>query len=55
MFRDTAGQEDYDAITKQYFRRAQGILLTYDITNQKSFDNLTKWVRKLQQVILVVI
>ena len=55
MFRDTAGQEDYDAITRQYFRRAQGILLTYDITNQKSFENLTKWVRKLQQVIPVVI
>ncbi|XP_065882442.1 ras-related protein Rab-10-like isoform X2 [Dysidea avara] len=46
---DTAGQEDYDAFTKQYFRRAQGILLTYDITNHKSFDNLTKWVQKLKQ------
>ena len=49
MYRDTAGQEDYDAFTKQYFRRAQGILLTYDITNHKSFDNLTKWVQKLKQ------
>lgn len=50
MYRDTAGQEEYDAITKQYFRRAQGILLAYDITNQKSFNNLQIWINKLQQV-----
>ena len=50
LYRDTAGQEEYDAITEQYFRRAQGVLLAYDITNQKSFDHLQIWIKKLKEV-----
>ncbi|ELU01105.1 hypothetical protein CAPTEDRAFT_94333 [Capitella teleta] len=45
---DTAGQERYDTITQQYYRRAQGILLVYDITNEKTFINLQKWVNYVQ-------
>ncbi|XP_024918554.1 ras-related protein Rab-15-like [Cynoglossus semilaevis] len=40
---DTAGQERYQTITKQYYRRAQGIILVYDITNQQSFLHISKW------------
>lgn len=40
---DTAGQERYQTITKQYYRRAQGIVFVYDITNQPSFQHLAKW------------
>ncbi|XP_013414952.1 ras-related protein Rab-15 [Lingula anatina] len=40
---DTAGQERYETITKQYYRRAQGVFLVYDITNPTSFYNITKW------------
>ena len=50
LYRDTAGQEEYDAITEQYFRRAQGVLLAYDITNQKSFNHLQIWIKKLKEV-----
>ncbi|KAK1793460.1 hypothetical protein P4O66_011845 [Electrophorus voltai] len=41
---DTAGQERYQTITKQYYRRAQGIFFVYDITNALSFQNIVKWV-----------
>ncbi|XP_041467827.1 ras-related protein Rab-15-like [Lytechinus variegatus] len=44
---DTAGQERYDTITKQYFRRAQGIMLVYDITSETSFRNLSKWLNMI--------
>lgn len=27
-----------------------GIILTYDITNGKSFDNIAKWLRNVEQV-----
>ncbi|KAE8289811.1 Ras-related protein Rab-15 [Larimichthys crocea] len=40
---DTAGQERYQTITKQYYRRAQGIIFVYDITNRPSFQHLAKW------------
>uniref|UniRef100_A0A8D3C8R3 small monomeric GTPase n=1 Tax=Scophthalmus maximus TaxID=52904 RepID=A0A8D3C8R3_SCOMX len=40
---DTAGQERYKTITKQYYRRAQGIVFVYDITNEPSFQHIAKW------------
>ncbi|XP_071781365.1 ras-related protein Rab-15-like [Centroberyx gerrardi] len=40
---DTAGQERYQTITKQYYRRAQGIIFVYDITNEPSFQHIVKW------------
>ncbi|XP_042562180.1 ras-related protein Rab-15-like [Clupea harengus] len=40
---DTAGQERYQTVTKQYYRRAQGILLVYDVTNEHSFQHIVKW------------
>ncbi|XP_052271933.1 ras-related protein Rab-15-like [Dreissena polymorpha] len=36
---DTAGQERFGAITKQFYRRAQGILLVFDVSSRK-FINL---------------
>ena len=39
---DTAGQEKFKATSKQYFRNAAGIILVYDITKKKSFENLQK-------------
>ncbi|KAM4625175.1 ras-related protein Rab-15-like [Polymixia lowei] len=42
---DTAGQERYQTITKQYYRRAQGIALVYDITDEPSFQHIVKWAR----------
>lgn len=40
---DTAGQERFRAITRSYYRNAVGGLLVYDITNKRSFENLTSW------------
>ncbi|XP_014066412.2 ras-related protein Rab-15 isoform X1 [Salmo salar] len=40
---DTAGQERYQTITKQYYRRSQGIILVYDITSSSSFQHILKW------------
>ncbi|XP_787126.1 ras-related protein Rab-15 [Strongylocentrotus purpuratus] len=46
---DTAGQERYDTITKQYFRRAQGIMLVYDITSEISFRHISKWLDMIDE------
>lgn len=46
---DTAGQERYETITKQYYRRAQGVFLVYDITNLNSFNNIRKWLTYVKE------
>ena len=28
----------------------QGIMLVYDITNEKSFDNIKTWIKNIQEV-----
>ena len=29
----------------------QGIMLVYDVTNEKSFDNIRNWIRNIEEVI----
>ena len=46
---DTAGQDKYRTIAKNYFKGSHGILLLYDITKQSSFDNIREWVRDIKE------
>jgi len=51
VWRDTAGQERFQTITTSYYRGAMGIILVYDITNTKSFDNVSNWLRNINEVL----
>lgn len=46
---DTAGQERFYSITGACYRRALGIMLVYDVTNEASFMNITKWMDKIAE------
>ncbi|KAL4451772.1 hypothetical protein ABPG75_007434 [Micractinium tetrahymenae] len=46
---DTAGQERYRAITNAYYRGAVGALLVYDVTRQKSFESIPRWLSELRE------
>ena len=48
---DTAGQERFRSITAGYFKQSHGLILLYDITNRKSFDNLEKWILAVTNVL----
>ena len=42
---DTAGQERFKAITKSFFKAADGIVFVYDVTNKPSFENIKNWIK----------
>merc|ERR1719161_19623 len=44
---DTAGQERFQTITPEYYRDAMGIVLAYDITNERSFKNVSRWIKDI--------
>ncbi|XP_047451938.1 ras-related protein Rab-8B-like [Mugil cephalus] len=46
---DTAGQERFRTITTAYYRGAMGIMLVYDICNEKSFENIKNWIRNIEE------
>ncbi|KAF2977184.1 hypothetical protein EK904_007970 [Melospiza melodia maxima] len=46
---DTAGQERFRSVTKQYFRKADGILVMYDITAECSFVAVRNWMSSVQE------
>ena len=45
---DTVGQERYKALTQNFFRSAEGVLLTFDVTNIDSFNNLKDWIGSIK-------
>ncbi|CAF1353258.1 unnamed protein product [Adineta ricciae] len=40
---DTAGQERYRSLSGSYCQHADGFIIIFDVTNEESFNNLTKW------------
>ena len=45
---DTSGQERFRAMTNLYYRDAQVAILTYDITNESTFDSIDFWIQELK-------
>ena len=44
---DTSGEEKFKNISRNYFLRVQGILLMFDLTNNKSFEDLDKLIKNI--------
>jgi Ras-related protein Rab-8A len=40
---DTAGQERFRALAKNFYQGADGIILMYDLTQKKTFNNIKHW------------
>uniref|UniRef100_A0A8D8Q7C0 Ras-related protein Rab-27A n=1 Tax=Cacopsylla melanoneura TaxID=428564 RepID=A0A8D8Q7C0_9HEMI len=45
---DTAGQERFLSLTTGLYRGTMGFLLIFDVTNQKSFDDVQKWLLQIK-------
>lgn len=47
---DTAGQEKYkNSLPKDLFNRLNGVLLVYDVTNRKTFNAVSSWVKIIEE------
>ena len=44
---DTAGQERFRSIATSYFRKADGVILMYDVTCPSSFINVRDWMDRI--------
>ena len=46
---DTAGEERYHSISKNYFKSSDGILLLYDISNKETFNAIKQWIESIEE------
>lgn len=46
---DTAGQDRFRAITKNYYKGAHGIILIYDVTSRQTFENVKNWIAQIKE------
>lgn len=44
---DTAGQERFRSIASSYFRKADGVILLYDVTSPSSFISVRDWMERI--------
>ena len=45
---DTAGQERFKTLPKKYYQNADGVLLLFDVTNEDTFNNVSKWMKDIK-------
>eukprot|EP01051_Picozoa_sp_SAG22_P023556 SAG22_NODE_6129_length_895_cov_1.271357_2_plen_169_part_01 len=46
---DTAGQERFRTITSSYYRGSHGIIIVYDVTDEKSFEDVNIWLEEIEK------
>jgi len=46
---DTAGQDRFKSITKSYFKGSDGVLLIFDLTNNRSFLDVSQWISQIKE------
>ena len=45
---DTAGEERFLAVTKQYYNGSHGAMVMYDLTNKATFLKMNKWIKDIK-------
>ena len=56
---DTAGEEKYKSVTKQYFKHSKGAIIVYDINDRKSYEEKIDWINfvkeELSDVVIMIV
>jgi len=46
---DTSSNQGFQCLENSTFRRADGFIIVYDVTNENSFNNIRNWVRHINE------
>ena len=46
---DTAGQERFQSIALSSIKNSQGVIVVFDVTSQKSFNNVLRWLEQINE------
>lgn len=46
---DIAGQTRFKSVTSSFYRGAVGIVIVYDVTDKKSFENVAHWLNEIDR------
>lgn len=46
---DTSGQESFRSITRSFYRRADAVILVFDLTARHTFEHCTHWLEEIKQ------
>ena len=46
-FWDTSGNERFRSLGRQYYQRANGVVLVFDVCDRPSFDNVEHWLDEI--------
>ena len=46
---DTAGEEKFRAISVNYLKGTDGVILVFDLTNKETFDLIENWIKDIEQ------
>ena len=41
---DTAGQERFKQLTYNFYKKAEGIIICFDLTDKNTYENVQKWI-----------
>lgn len=48
---DTCGEEKYHAITRQYYRNVDGVILVFDLNSFSSLEKVSEWLKDVKEYI----
>ena len=46
---DTAGQERFKSVAVSFIKKAEGVILIYDIGNKATFESLEEWIKNIKE------
>ena len=41
---DTAGQERFKTLTYSFYKKADGVIISFDVTDLKTFESVRNWI-----------